>query len=153
MSGADPTAFRRDYRFWLAVAAAIPVWWVLYVVTRPALNLTWPLDQPLLFIQLALLYPLLEEVVFRGAIQSAGHRWLPAVWFGPISLSNAATSTLFAALHLLYHAPPWALAVFVPSLLFGYFKDRYRALSAPVALHAYYNIGYYWLFPPGAPPA
>ena len=32
----------------------------------------------------------------------------------------------------------------LPSLLFGYFKDRYRSLTIPIILHVFYNAGYFW---------
>ena len=37
-------------------------------------------------------------------------------------------------------------AVLLPSLVFGFFKDRSGALWAPMALHVFYNSGYFWLF-------
>lgn len=135
----------RDCHLWIAVGAALPVWAALYLGLRPATDFAWPWRASLLFIQLALLYPILEEIVFRGLLQSAAQRWLRNVWFGPISIGNVVASLFFTALHFLYHSPPWAIAVFIPSLVFGYFKDRHRSLSTPIFLHVYYNTGYYWI--------
>ena len=56
------------------------------------------------------------------------------------------TSLLFTALHFINHAPLWAAAVFFPSLVFGFFKDRTGKLAAPIILHVFYNSGYFWLF-------
>jgi membrane protease YdiL (CAAX protease family) len=139
----------RDPIFWLAAGAA-PVWWILlYLATAPSVKWTWPIARPVLFLQFALLYPVIEEIVFRGALQDLCHRYLKPLAFGPISLANLVTSLAFMALHIFYHPVPWAVAVLIPSLVFGYVKDRYRRLSAPIQLHCFYNAGYYWLF--GAP--
>jgi hypothetical protein len=35
------------------------------------------------------------------------------------------------------------MAVFIPSVAFGLLKDRYKTLLAPIALHCYYNAGYF----------
>lgn len=135
----------RDYRFWIALGAALPVWAALCLGLRPAFDFAWPARAPWLFVQLALLYPVLEEIVFRGFVQGVAQRRLRNIFRGPISLANVVTSVLFTALHFLYHPPLWAIAVFIPSLVFGYFKDRYGSLLPPMVLHVYYNTGYYWL--------
>ncbi|MBU1192755.1 MAG: hypothetical protein KKA36_09395 [Gammaproteobacteria bacterium] len=36
--------------------------------------------------------------------------------------------------------------VIVPSLIFGHFRDRFGTLHAPIMLHIYYNLGYFWIF-------
>lgn len=95
---------------------------------------------------LALLYPVLEEIVFRGLIQEQLHAVLSARTFGALSVANLLTSLLFTGLHFLSHPPLWAALVFFPSLIFGYFKDRHRSLQAPILLHVFYNTGFLWLF-------
>lgn len=87
----------------------------------------------------ALVYPVLEEIVFRGLIQPAllaptrGLRW------GPITLANGLTSVLFAAMHLLNH-PPWhAALVLLPALLFGLFRDRSGSILPGLLLHVSWN--------------
>jgi len=94
----------------------------------------------------ALVYPVLEEIVFRGGLQEVLQRYVRGRAIGPITVANIGTSVVFTALHFLYHAPLWAAAVFIPSLIFGYFKDSYRRLAPPIVLHVFYNTGYYWLF-------
>ena len=139
----------KDQQFQLAILAA-PVFWLgLWLVAAPEINLLWPLDKPWVFLSFALLYPVMEEVVFRGLIQDAAHKQvekrkkrLP----GPISLANLVTSILFVALHFIYHPPLAAASVIIPSLIFGYFKDRHHQLTSPIILHIFYNAGYFWLF-------
>jgi uncharacterized protein len=141
-----PRVFARDAQFWAAVAGAIVFWIALDAATRPQWDLTWPLHRAWLFVQLALLYPVAEEIVFRGAIQPWLARRTGALRLGPVSLANGVTSLLFAALHFYSHPALWAAAVFIPSLLLGYFRERHASLWPPIALHVFFNGGYFWLF-------
>jgi len=89
---------------------------------------------------LVLWYPVLEELLFRGALQG----FFSTTAFGQrallgLSLANVLTGILFTALHLVYRADPLAWLVFFPGLVFGYFRDRHRSLLGPVILHSAYN--------------
>ena len=136
----------RDRLFVAALLIPLPLWAVWLSITGQPVDLVWPLAQPLRFTMLVLIYPVLEEIVFRGLLQDVLHRVCKSKTVGPLSLSNVLTSLVFTATHFLYHAPLWAAAVFVPSLVFGFFKDRHRRLLSPIVLHIYYNFGYFWLF-------
>ncbi len=94
-------------------------------------------------IVVVLIAPLLEEVVFRGGIQHWLSRWptLAGRAMG-ISLANVCTSVLFSATHLINQSPLTAVAVFVPSLVFGWVFDRYARILPCVVLHGFYNAGY-----------
>lgn len=135
----------RDRCFWVAMGLGPLFWLVLYGVAQPAWRPGWPLAAPFVFLLPALVYPVLEEIVFRGLVQEALARRTARRW-GPLSLANVLTSLAFAALHAFYHPPVWAAAVIGPSLVFGYFKERANSLVPPIVLHVFYNAGYYWLF-------
>jgi len=135
----------RDRILWVFLTAGALFWAALYVLTTPVWRSGWPLQEPLVFLRLALAYPVLEEIVFRGALQSYFARHLPALP-GPVGSANIATSILFSAMHLYSHPPLWAAAVFIPSLVFGYFRERHNSLATPIALHVFYNSGYLWIF-------
>jgi len=95
----------------------------------------------------ALVYPVLEEIVFRGAAQGA--LWqtrLAAVALGPLSGPNLLTSVVFTSLHLILRPGWFMLGVFVPSLIFGYFRDRHQSIVPPIMLHVLYNTGFLLLF-------
>jgi membrane protease YdiL (CAAX protease family) len=139
-------ALWRDPLFFLAVAVAPLYWAVLFAQTQPALDPAWPLREFSLFVFPALIYPLAEEVIFRGLIQDLAHQHLKPWRLGPFSHANVMTSLLFTALHFIHHPPLWAAAVFAPSLIFGFFKDRTGRLTAPILLHVFYNTGYFWIF-------
>ncbi|MEA3244312.1 MAG: JDVT-CTERM system glutamic-type intramembrane protease [Pseudomonadota bacterium] len=136
----------QDPLFFAAMAAALLYWLTLYLITQPEVDAGWPLREPLHFLYPALLYPIVEEWIFRGFVQELAHRHLQPWSLGPLSHANILTSLLFTALHFINHPPLAAAMVFIPSLVFGFFKDRSGQLAAPVLLHIFYNSGYFWIF-------
>ena len=92
----------------------------------------------------AVLYPVLEECLFRGLIQPQllHYRPLSRCFFG-LSMANMLTSVLFSTAHLFTQPVIWAMAVLVPSLIFGAFRDRYQSVVPGMILHAYYNLGFF----------
>ncbi len=146
MAGLIPR-LARDGHFGAAILAALVFWVALLVLTRPAVDLTWPASAPLAFLLPALAYPVLEEIAFRGALQGALWKTrLAGIAWGPISAPNLLTSVVFMAAHFFWQAPYVALSVIVPSLIFGYFRDRYRHILPAVLLHVFYNTGFVLLF-------
>ncbi len=136
-----------DKHFLAAVLAAIVFWLGLSVWQPPAPDIRWPIQQWQVFIQVVLLYPVVEEWLFRGYLQGylLKRSWGERRYAG-LSLANILTSLVFTAAHFLYHPPLAAASVVIPSLIFGYFRDRHGRLLSPILLHAYYNLGYFWLF-------
>jgi membrane protease YdiL (CAAX protease family) len=129
----------RDPHFYVALFAGPAVWALLWLFARgPGLSVT-----PLLVFNMVLLYPLLEELAFRGFVQGwlSEQAWFQSQWFG-FSRANLTTSVLFAMAHLINQPPLWAASVFFPSLVFGYFKDRHQTVVTPFLLHAWYNAGF-----------
>jgi membrane protease YdiL (CAAX protease family) len=142
-----PTSLWRDVQLGAAILAAPIAWGVLIWWQPPAWQPSWPLSDPGRFLMLVAVYPVLEEIVFRGALQG----WLRKfVWgkngIGPITAANMVTTIVFTALHGLMHPPLMAALVLAPSLIFGYFRDRDSRLTIPIALHCFYNTGYFWLY-------
>ena len=90
---------------------------------------------------LIIFYPLIEELAFRGVIQefiaSKTKKYRP---FFYLTIANIVTSLLFVAMHFVHHPPLWALLVFVPSLVFGYFKEQYGHIWSSIFLHMFYNV-------------
>jgi len=129
--------FFTDKLVLLLVLAPIPFWVITAGVDSGTQS---PVINQILI--LAILYPMLEETVFRGIIQPTIYNRLNGR-LGLFSYANILTSILFSLAHLPSHEPIWALAVFIPSLAFGLLKDKYKTLLAPVALHSYYNTGYF----------
>ena len=135
-----------DPLFLLAMAAGPVCWLTIYLILQPAVQWAWPLALPWQFLLPVVVYPVAEELVFRGLIQELLQEYLGIGRLGPLSMANLLTSCLFTGLHFIYHPPVWAALVFFPSLVFGFFKERTAALTAPIILHAFYNAGFIWLF-------
>lgn len=135
-----------DVQWWLALAAAPLFCAGLAVSNQPVAGPYWISMQPLQFLLLALVYPVLEELVFRGLVQDSLSRRLQAWPNAPLSKANLLASLLFALLHGFSHPPLWAAAVFIPSLAFGHFRERHQGLTSPIMLHAFYNSCYYAVF-------
>ena len=129
--------FKIDKTFLSLVSVPVPFWLILCWYQPVDISI-----EPLVFIKMVLLYPILEETLFRGMVQPALARRLSGQFLN-LSLANIVASGIFALTHLVNHDPVWAMVTFFPSLVFGFSQDRYKALQAPITLHCYYNAGYF----------
>jgi membrane protease YdiL (CAAX protease family) len=134
------------HRFPLQLAigiVGIELGWVEYQILQPtplATELTW---QALWLPALILLVStgLLEELLFRGLLQSAA---ISLIGRGPALLFVA---TLFAVLHIGYASVLDVLFVFVIGLVFGLFVDRTRSILGVTLAHGITNISLFLLWP------
>jgi len=101
------------------------------------------------WIWLAMISPVLEELCFRGLVQTELRRRFEG-GLGPISIANLLTSVIFVALHWAQNPKAWVGLVIIPSLVYGYFRDRYNTVRSPIAIHLLHNVLYFGLF--GLPP-
>lgn len=136
-----------DWLLGAAFVAAPLYWWALTLLIGSAPDPTGQGTDPKRLLLLVLVYPILEEIAFRGALQG----WLRRKSWGlrhrfDITAANVLTSIVFAAFHVLRRPSIWSVGVGLPSLVFGFFRDRYGNLYAPIALHIFYNSGLIWLF-------
>jgi uncharacterized protein len=84
-----------------------------------------------------------EEAFYRGYLQSALDLALPArvrVFGAEIGWSVVVTSALFALGHFATIPQLGRLAVFFPSLLFGWLRVRTRDVTAGIVFHALCNV-------------
>ncbi|MCF8030433.1 MAG: JDVT-CTERM system CAAX-type protease [Desulfohalobiaceae bacterium] len=145
MAGQKLWFFLRDQFLFGLRAAACPRFYAALILGFSA----WLLPEPGLTLSLRFLAlsALAEEVVFRLLLQGEIHRLMRGIILLPgLSLANIATSSIFAAVHLLHQPPLWALSVFFPSLVFGWAMDRYHSVLPPVLLHFCYNLLYFYRF-------
>lgn len=138
------TSFWRDKYFVLALLAGPLIWVGLLLFGLHNTNHT-PINL-YLFLPI-LVYPVIEEWFFRGTLQPAlaAYPRLRKKWKA-VTLANVLTSVIFAGLHFISQPPIWALLVFFPSLVFGWSKERFKTLLAPIVLHVFYNAGFFLLF-------
>lgn len=128
----------RDYRFLLAIFASMLVLWAIHDTLPPFskdFEFHWKF-----WLALVIWQPVVEELLFRGILQGqlARTSWGKRSWLS-ISTANLVTSILFVGLHMIKNPPLFAAAVFVPSLLFGYFRDRCNSVYPAILLHAAFN--------------
>lgn len=137
--------FYRDILFWLAMLAGVGFWAALWLGV-PVYPITPAQVLSLTFVSLVVWQPVLEECLFRGGLQGQLCRqsWGQQRWCG-VTAANGCTSLLFALGHGWSHPPLWAAAVLLPSLVFGYCRDRYASIYPCMVLHAFYNAGYFSL--------
>ena len=78
--------------------------------------------------------PLLEEVLFRGLLQSALMRW--GAWF-----AIGGTSVLFTALHALQLQGYWPAlgCIFLMGWILGWLRHKTQSLWPSIVCHASYN--------------
>jgi membrane protease YdiL (CAAX protease family) len=84
-----------------------------------------------------------EEAFYRGYLQTSLERALPKklkVFGTPVGWGVVLTSAIFALGHLLTELNPARLAVFFPSLIFGFLRSRTRGIGAGVLFHAMCNL-------------
>ena len=127
----------------LALLGAVPVWIVLAWTVGPSMFQPVGISGWLGWV---LLWPLMEELLFRGLLQGqllrlSQHREQPRR-IGPVTWANALTTLAFVALHLSAQPLVWALAVALPSLVFGHLRERFASVWPAVGLHMVYNAGF-----------
>lgn len=134
--------FARDRLFLLAIAGGVLVWILLWLTVAPLYSIE---DRSIVNIALAsiLYYPLLEEILFRGVIQGqlSSRSWGNKNYMH-FTAANWITSLLFVGAHFFYQPVLWATMIIVPSLLYGFFRDRYSNIYPSIILHAFYNAGF-----------
>ncbi len=120
-----------------------PLVWLSMIRLFEVQPLSWQAIWSLAFLSVALWQPLFEELLFRGIIQGYCMQSMARqkTWVG-LSLANLLTSLSFSLAHLASHSISWSLLVFVPSLCFGFVRDRFESVYPSIALHAFYNTGY-----------
>lgn len=129
--------------FWIAMSAGPIVVAILSFVQAP--NTTKYVDDINYYwfiISFVFVYPVLEEYVFRGMLQTyllkKTNKQFPF-----LSLANIITSLVFSLTHLVYRNPIVGGLVFIPSLVFGYFREKYHSVIPAMLLHVSYNSCYF----------
>ncbi|MEZ9697728.1 JDVT-CTERM system glutamic-type intramembrane protease [Vibrio sp. 10N.261.46.E12] len=129
----------KDKQLHITVCLSIAIGLAFWFALPYGLNNVWPITTVAL-VNILLVYPVLEEVSFRGGIHDflLKQKLLNNQYYG-VSVSNVVTSCLFASFHLMQHPPLFAALTFIPSVILGHFKERYGSLLVPIALHCLFN--------------
>jgi membrane protease YdiL (CAAX protease family) len=84
-----------------------------------------------------------EEAFYRGYLQTSLERELNksiSILGARVGLGLVLTSAIFAVGHLLTELSPARLAVFFPSLVFGFLRARSGGIGASLLFHAMCNL-------------
>lgn len=139
----SPSFFRDKLLYVAILCAPVPV--LIIKAVQPSWEHGYALSIMLL-VSLVLWQPLLEEVFFRGVVQGQLNRYFRyRCMVAGLTIANLVTTLMFSLAHLVYQPAPWAIAVMVPSLIFGYFRDRHHQIYPALLLHAVYNALYLYL--------
>ena len=128
--------FSQDAIFYVLLMLPIPLWLGLFI-HDPNIE---KIDEDSLILMILVL-PVLEEIFFRGLLQP----WLATNYptkTSNITQANIMTSSVFALVHLFAQPLLLALCTFIPSMIFGFAKERYSRLLPSIILHSSYNGGY-----------
>jgi membrane protease YdiL (CAAX protease family) len=125
------------------------VWWKVDAFhAAPLLPVVWRSLEELLAIALP------EEAFYRGYLQTALDKSLPqriSVLGARIGPALPLTSAIFALGHLLTDVNPARLAVFFPSLVFGFLRARTGGIGSALVFHAMCNVFSWYLLQSYAP--
>lgn len=132
---------------WAAIAslALLPLFWVGFVIWSRPRHAFDPALLPSLdeVIGQLLVIALPEELFYRGYLQTTledGAGSKRRVLGAEVGLGLVLSSAIFAAGHLLTDPHPARLAVFFPSLVFGWLFARTRGVGAAILFHAACNL-------------
>ena len=134
--------FYRDREFYLALLAGLLAVFAIYLFIPVSTSRIHP-GQWSVVIALVFWQPFWEELFFRGIIQGQIYKrsWGQRARFR-ISNANLVASLAYTAIHIAYNPNLWSVSVFIPSLVFGYFRERHNTIYSAFALHVFYNLGY-----------
>ena len=139
--GAWPS-FLKDRFFILALLAGVIGWLLLWFTVIPTFTVARSSIVGIIVLTV-IWYPLLEEILFREIIQNYlfNKPW-GRTTFASLSAANWLTSLLFVSVHFWYQPAMWAILVVIPSLAYGFFRDRFTSIYPSILLHSFYNAGF-----------
>ncbi len=139
-----------DGYLWLALLLGLLTSGMLVMQTTIADGLVWPGLHWYSAWYLVLASPVAEEWFFRGVMQPLLLE-IPSGRLGlrGLTFANLITSLMFACVHIPTQSMIWAGLVLFPSLIFGWFRDRYNHMAPAVLLHVFYNLFFFYFLGSG----
>ncbi len=128
----------------LSSLTAGAIFFVVLLLLAAVQPLPWERLLSMAFLMAAVWQPIVEELLFRGCMQGVLIRrtWGRRTIIG-LSTANLLTSIVFVIAHIPTHPLLWALLVLFPSLVFGILRERSGSVIPPIAIHIFYNTGYF----------
>lgn len=121
--------------------------WARFIWGAQAFHVA-PLPDLNLILSQVLVIALPEETFFRGYVQTRFQQIFKPRWrlFGAhLGWGWILTSVVFALAHSIIQYQWWHFAIFFPSLLFGFLREKTDGLLAPILCHAFSNLFMAWI--------
>ena len=134
----------RGYYFVLSLGLAVPVWIAAFFGVYVELIQSPPFESILAILTAVLLFPVLEELVFRGLLWDLWGFFArnKAGLIASLSVKNCFISICFSSLHAINYGTLGALLVFIPSLWLGWLRERSGSVKVCCLVHVLWNLGY-----------
>ena len=129
--------------FLISLGLALPVWVAVYLAISAGWSLPEIPPQILGWLWVVLVFPVAEELAFRGFLMGLLGKLLPKRGFKFVTLNNFMTSLLFSIAHLLTRSLTLGLLVFVPSLWLGWVREKTSSIFLCAAIHVSWNLGFF----------
>ena len=127
--------------FFLSLAGGLPVWIVVFYCAY--LDVLQPpvIEHPLSVLAAVVLFPVLEELVFRGLLWDLWDyvKRGKSVYLGTLAVKNCCISICFSMLHIFNFGVLGGLLVFIPSLWLGWLKARSGSTKTCCLVHVVWN--------------
>ena len=134
------TEWLKDTAFYIAILISIPIK-VSIVLLNPYIKT--PINLSIHFIFFLLFISFSEELFFRGFLIPVFSSFINNRFLF-FSYSNIIVSIIFSISHIFLHNILWSALVFFPSLIYGYFREKYKSILPSIILHFLYNLIYFY---------
>lgn len=134
----------RGYYFVLSLGLAVPVWIAAFFGVYIELIQAPPFESIATILTAVLLFPVLEELVFRGLFWDLWGFFArnKAGLIASVAVKNCFISVCFSLLHAINYGALGAVLVFIPSLWLGWLRERSGSLKVCCLVHVLWNLGY-----------
>ena len=134
----------RSYHFLLSVGLAVPVWIAVFFGVYIELIQPPILEGLIAILTAVVLFPVLEELVFRGLFWDLWGFFTrdKTGLIASLAIKNCFISICFSLLHTINYGALGAALVFMPSLWLGWLRERSGSIKVCCLVHVLWNLGY-----------
>ena len=134
----------RSHYFFLSLAGGLPVWIIVFYCAYLEVLQPPEIEHPLSVLAAVVLFPILEELVFRGLLWDLWDYFkrVKSSYLGMLAVKNCCISVCFSMLHIFNFGLLGGFLVFIPSLWLGWLKDRSGSTKTCCLVHILWNAGF-----------
>lgn len=134
----------RSYHFLLSIGFAVPVWIAAFFGVYIEFIQPPVLEGVIAILTAVVLFPVLEELVFRGLFWDLWGFFTrdKTGLIASLAVKNCSISICFSLLHAFNYGILGAVLVFIPSLWLGLLRERSESIKVCCLVHVLWNLGY-----------